>query len=54
MNVSATEAERNLSPDTLLRLLIVEDDGKSAAYLNKGLSENGFVVDVAQDGARQP
>lgn len=33
-----------------MRILIVEDDIKSAAYLAKGLSENGFVVDVARDG----
>ena len=29
----------------------MEDDPKSAAYLKKGLSENGFVVDVAREGA---
>ncbi len=33
-----------------MRLLIVEDEPKTAAYLKKGLSENGFVVDVAHDG----
>jgi two-component system copper resistance phosphate regulon response regulator CusR len=30
--------------------LIVEDQHKAAAYLRKGLEENGFVVDVAADG----
>jgi two-component system copper resistance phosphate regulon response regulator CusR len=33
-----------------MRLLIVEDQKKAAAYLRKGLEENGFVVDVAADG----
>jgi two-component system copper resistance phosphate regulon response regulator CusR len=33
-----------------MRILIVEDDEKAAAYLRKGLAENGFVVDVASRG----
>ena len=33
-----------------MRLLVVEDEPKTAQYLQKGLSENGFVVDVAPDG----
>jgi two-component system, OmpR family, copper resistance phosphate regulon response regulator CusR len=33
-----------------LRLLIVEDEHKTAAYLCRGLEENGFVVDVAHRG----
>lgn len=33
-----------------MRLLIVEDEPKTAAYLRKGLGENGFVIDLAQDG----
>ena len=33
-----------------MRILIVEDEKKAAAYLQKGLSESGFVVDVAADG----
>ena len=33
-----------------MRLLVVEDDVKLADYLNKGLSENGYVVDVARNG----
>lgn len=31
-------------------VLVVEDETKTAAYLTKGLSENGFVVDTASDG----
>ncbi len=33
-----------------MRLLVVEDEAKLAQYLHKGLSENGYVVDVAHDG----
>ena len=33
-----------------MRLLVVEDETKLAAYLKKGLMENGHVVDVASDG----
>ncbi len=33
-----------------MRILIVEDEKKTAAYLRKGLSEHGFVVDVAERG----
>ena len=33
-----------------MRILIVEDEQKSANYLKKGLSEHGFSVDVAMDG----
>jgi two-component system, OmpR family, copper resistance phosphate regulon response regulator CusR len=33
-----------------VRLLIVEDEKKTAEYLRKGLSEHGFVVDVAENG----
>jgi two-component system copper resistance phosphate regulon response regulator CusR len=36
--------------DLDVRLLIVEDEAKSAAYLRKGLSEQGHVVDVADNG----
>ena len=33
-----------------MKLLIVEDEAKIAAYLRKGLSESGFSVEVAADG----
>jgi len=33
-----------------MRILIVEDEKKTAAYLQKGLSEQGFVVDICYDG----
>ena len=32
------------------KLLVVEDEAKTAAYLTKGLSENDFVVDTCNDG----
>jgi two-component system copper resistance phosphate regulon response regulator CusR len=33
-----------------MRILIVEDEAKIAAFLRKGLAESGFVVDVADRG----
>jgi two-component system copper resistance phosphate regulon response regulator CusR len=33
-----------------MRILIVEDEKKTAAYLQKGLGEQGFVVDISHDG----
>ena len=33
-----------------MRLLVIEDEAKTAKFLKKGLSEAGFVVDVALDG----
>jgi two-component system copper resistance phosphate regulon response regulator CusR len=34
-----------------MKLLVVEDEPKTAEFLRKGLSESGFVVDVARNGA---
>lgn len=33
-----------------MKILVVEDEPKAAAYLAKGLGENGYAVDVASDG----
>lgn len=33
-----------------MRILIVEDEKKTAAYLSKGLIDSGFIVDVADNG----
>jgi two-component system copper resistance phosphate regulon response regulator CusR len=33
-----------------MRILVVEDEAKTARFLKKGLEESGFVVDVAVDG----
>jgi two-component system copper resistance phosphate regulon response regulator CusR len=38
-----------------MKLLVIEDERKTAAYLRKGLTENGFAVDAAgrgEDGLR--
>jgi two-component system, OmpR family, copper resistance phosphate regulon response regulator CusR len=56
----ATEIDR-LAPWTLtrsvelkgrhgMRILVIEDESKTAKFLKKGLSEAGFAVDVAGDG----
>jgi DNA-binding response OmpR family regulator len=34
-----------------MRLLLVDDDTKAAAFLSRGLREEGFVVDTAHSGA---
>lgn len=36
--------------NTLMKILVVEDEVKLADYLRKGLTEEGFVVDVANNG----
>jgi two-component system copper resistance phosphate regulon response regulator CusR len=33
-----------------MRILVVEDEAKTARFLKKGLEESGFLVDVAADG----
>jgi two-component system copper resistance phosphate regulon response regulator CusR len=33
-----------------MKILVVEDEKKSALYLDKGLRESGYVVDVAENG----
>ncbi len=33
-----------------MRILIVEDEAKTGGYLQQGLSEAGFIVDLVQDG----
>jgi two-component system copper resistance phosphate regulon response regulator CusR len=33
-----------------MRILLVDDKSRTAAYLRKGLAENGFAVDVARQG----
>ncbi len=33
-----------------MKLLLIEDEIKTVSYLQRGLTENGFVVDVAYDG----
>jgi two-component system copper resistance phosphate regulon response regulator CusR len=33
-----------------MRILIIEDEKKAAAFLRKGLTESGFIADVAENG----
>lgn len=33
-----------------MKLLVIEDDEKTASYIRKGLSESGFIVDLCADG----
>ena len=33
-----------------MRILVIEDDTKLAGYLKKGLSQSGYIVDMAHDG----
>ncbi len=33
-----------------MKILLVEDETKTATYISKGLTENGFVIDVASNG----
>lgn len=33
-----------------MRVLIIEDEEKTADYLHRGLTEQGYIVDVAPDG----
>jgi two-component system, OmpR family, copper resistance phosphate regulon response regulator CusR len=35
-----------------MKILVIEDESKTAKFLKKGLSEAGFVVDVAGDGLK--
>lgn len=38
--------------DDIVRILVVEDDGKIAAFVVNGLKQSGFAVDHAADGER--
>ena len=33
-----------------MRILIIEDEKKTSAFLQKGLSERGFFVEAAENG----
>ena len=36
----------------MVRILVIEDEEKTASFVARGLRESGFVVDVASDGER--
>jgi two-component system copper resistance phosphate regulon response regulator CusR len=42
--------ERQALHDATMKILVIEDEPKTALYLRKGLSEHGFVVDVVHHG----
>lgn len=50
MSETYSPEHRPSSISTRMRILVVEDEAKTADYLRKGLSESGFVVDVARQG----
>ena len=37
-----------------MRILVIEDEKKTASYLRRGLTEKGFTVDVAGEGQERP
>jgi two-component system, OmpR family, copper resistance phosphate regulon response regulator CusR len=37
--------------DRTMKILVIEDEAKTAKFLKKGLTEAGFVIDVAADGS---
>lgn len=52
MMVLTRNVERNIERPILglMRILVIEDEKKTAAFLAKGLREDGFEVDIATDG----
>ena len=47
--VACEDATRH-PPGADIRVLVIEDEPRLADYLQKGLGENGYVVDIARDG----
>ncbi len=47
---SQLSIDRQLAYQTGMKVLLAEDDATSAAYIRKGLVEQGFVVDWVTDG----
>jgi len=50
MRSDACNEDRAKLRETVMKILIVEDEPKTGDYLRQGLSEAGFVVDLARDG----
>jgi two-component system copper resistance phosphate regulon response regulator CusR len=42
--------EENALTDSIMRILVVEDEHKTSRFLKKGFGEEGFLVDVSGDG----
>ena len=43
--------QNSTKADTAVKVLLVEDDRKVAGFIEQGLKEEGYVVDIASDGA---
>ena len=39
-----------MGKDATMKILIIEDEAKTAAYLRQGLTEHGFTIDLAANG----
>ena len=52
IGVTPTHEARRLRCDREMRILLIEDERKTAAFLAKGLREGGFNVEIAEDGER--
>lgn len=50
MTRDAYFAHPSKTPSRIMRILVIEDEQKTAAYVRKGLTEQGYAVDVAHDG----
>ncbi len=50
MLTQLVKMEAALSPPTPMKLLVVEDEIKTAGFLKRGFTEAGFLVDVSADG----
>jgi two-component system copper resistance phosphate regulon response regulator CusR len=48
--VSRKLTRRHAAIEVAMKVLLVEDEAKTAAYLKRGLEENGFVIDIAKNG----
>ena len=46
----STEELGKAARESGVKILVVEDEKKTASYLRKGLTEHGFTVDVAEEG----
>lgn len=44
------EVTQRLVENPPMKILVIEDEVRLAEYLRKGLSESGYVVDLAHDG----
>jgi len=50
LRADESDLARPLEAQPTMRILIVEDEPKTAAYVRKGLTEHAYVVDIADNG----